>query len=106
MAMATLQALSMIILKHYVRAKKGHLIMKDISAGTITRTVLLAFALINQLLTASGHSIIPIDDATITQFIAAGFTIVTSLMAFWKNNSFTKNAQAADQHLKDLNDNK
>ena len=34
----------------------------EITAGTIARTIILALALINQLLSASGHPVIPIPD--------------------------------------------
>lgn len=65
--------------------------------GTIIRTACLVLALINQILTATGHSVIPVDDETLTQLISAGATIVTALIAWWKNNSFTKEARAADE---------
>lgn len=68
-----------------------------ISAGTIARTVILILALINQILTSTGHSIIPISDEMITQVITLIFTIVTSLIAWWKNNSFTKAALIGDE---------
>ena len=71
-----------------------------ISVGTIVRTVLLMLALVNQILTATGHSIIPIDDETITQLITNVATIVTALIAWWKNNSFTKAALAGDATMK------
>ena len=47
--------------------------MKTIDKGTLTRTILLVLALANQLLTASGHSVIPIDDATVTNIISNWF---------------------------------
>ena len=71
-----------------------------VSVGTIVRTVLLMLALVNQILTATGHSIIPIDDETITQLITNVATIVTALIAWWKNNSFTKAALAGDATMK------
>lgn len=74
---------------------------KTITPGTIIRTVTLALALCNQILTASGHSVIPIDNDTITQLITAGFTVVSAIVAFWKNNSFTKSAIKADEHMRD-----
>ena len=67
--------------------------------GTIIRTVCLVLALVNQILTATGHSIIPIDDETVTQLISAGATVATSLLAWWKNNSITKEARAADEFM-------
>ena len=38
-----------------------------VSTATIIRTVCLAIALANQLLAATGHSVIPIDNETIQQ---------------------------------------
>ena len=73
---------------------------------TIIRTVILALALINQVLTSIGHSIIPISDEQITELISLGFTVGASLWAWWKNNSFTKNAIEADKVLKELNEKK
>ena len=71
-----------------------------IQTGTIVRTALLALALLNQILVYTGHSVLPITDATLELIITNGFTLVTSLVAWWKNNSFTKKAIAADQVLK------
>ena len=73
-----------------------------VSAGTIARTIVLALALVNQVLTAFGYNVIDISDETINTLISTGFTIVTALIAFWKNNSFTKEAIEADEILKEL----
>ncbi len=67
-----------------------------IKTDTIIRTVVLALALINQILTSTGHSVIPITDDQVTELITLAFTIGTSVWAWWKNNSFTQNAIAAD----------
>jgi SPP1 family holin len=67
-----------------------------ITAGTIARTIILFVALINQILTSTGHAILPFDDEMITSCVSVIFTVVTSLIAFWKNNSFTKAAIAGD----------
>ena len=67
--------------------------------GTIIRTVCLALALVNQILSATGNNIIPIDDETISQLISAGFTVATAIVAWWKNNSITKEARAADEYM-------
>lgn len=75
---------------------------QNISVGTIVRTLILALALVNQILTASGHAIIPIDDETITTLISTGATVIASLIAWWKNNSFTQEAIEADGYLADL----
>lgn len=69
---------------------------------TIIRTVILILALVNQILTISGHSIIPVGEETVTELISVAFTVVTALIAWWKNNSFTKEAIEADKYLEDL----
>lgn len=76
--------------------------MQKISAGTVARTVILIVALANQVLTVSGHSVIPINDEVINDFVSLAFTIAASLVAWWKNNSFTANAITADEYLTEL----
>ena len=73
-----------------------------VTAGTIARTVVLALALINQLLTAFGYNVIDISTETINTLISTIFTVVTALIAFWKNNSFTQAALKADEVMKEL----
>ncbi|MDO5044297.1 MAG: phage holin [Coriobacteriia bacterium] len=73
--------------------------MHGISKGTLARTIILALALINQVLTILGLQPLQIDDALIEQLIAAVFTIIASILAWWKNNSFTANAIQADEEL-------
>ena len=54
-----------------------------IDAGTIIRTVILALALINQILTASGHAIIPISDETINAARDLGANNFQTLVHIW-----------------------
>lgn len=68
----------------------------NITAGTIARTAVLLLALTNQLLSAMGKSPLPIESATVEQLVTAGITTIAALIAWWKNNSFTKEAIAAD----------
>lgn len=72
------------------------------TSGTIARTVVLALALLNQLLTAFGYNVIDVSDETINTLITTIFTIVTALVAFWKNNSFTEAAIEADEVMKEI----
>ena len=79
--------------------------MKEgISTGTIILTIILALALFNQVMTASGHPIINISDETITQVVTALATIITAVIAWWKNNSFTNEAIQADTYMHQLKD--
>ena len=72
-----------------------------ISKGTIARTIILALALINQLLTAAGHNVINVSDEDINTLISTAFTIVSAVAAWWKNNSFTQAAITADEIMKE-----
>lgn len=68
-----------------------------ISAGTIARTACLLLALTNQVLSALGKPVLPIESATVEQLVTAGITTVTALIAWWMNNSFTAAALEADK---------
>lgn len=72
---------------------------KKIEKGTIVRTTVLAFALINQGLTISGYSPLPFTDEDFGQAVSMILTIGASVWAWWKNNSFTQAAIAADEQL-------
>lgn len=76
--------------------------MNKIKVSTITRTAVLILALANQILSATGHSPIPVDDAQLEQLISTGITVGAAIWAWWKNNSFTKEAIAADNYLDSL----
>ena len=70
-----------------------------ISAGTIARTACLLLALTNQILSACGKPVLPIESATVEQLVTAGITTVAALIAWWKNNSFTAAAVAAASYM-------
>ena len=73
-----------------------------ITKGTLIRTVILLLALVNQILSICGVSPIPIDDDTATNVISTLWTAVASVIAWWKNNSFTQDAITADEYLNEL----
>ena len=67
-----------------------------ISAGAVARTAVL-LALTNQMLSAMGKPVLPIESTTVEQLVTAGITTVAALIAWWKNNSFTPAAIEADK---------
>lgn len=85
------------VLKSIVKAVFG-----NATPGTIARTVCFFLALINQVLVSTGHSVLPISNDQVEQIVTLAFTVVTGLIAWWKNNSFTKKAVAADNYMKTL----
>lgn len=77
--------------------------MKNVSKETIIRTIILVIALLNQILTAAGKNPLPFSDEEIHMGLTAVFTVAAAVWAWWKNNSFTENAIAADEYKDMLN---
>ena len=71
----------------------------NITAGPIARTICLALALTNQVLSATGHAVLPIEDAQVETLVTTGLTVAASVAAWWKNNSFTLPARIGDQQM-------
>lgn len=72
----------------------------NITSGTLARTIILALALINQILSATGHPVLPIEDAQVETLVSTAWTVIAALIAWWKNNSFTAAAQKGDAVMK------
>ena len=70
----------------------------NISASTLARTAALALALTNQVLSAVGKPILPIESAQLEQLISSGLT-AAALASWWNNNSFTPEAIEADDFM-------
>lgn len=71
-----------------------------ISKATMIRTAVLMLALINNALALFGKSPLPIDNEMLEMVISGAFITVASLVAWWKNNSFTIKAIQADKTFK------
>ena len=78
----------------------------QVKTSTWVRTLVFAIAIINQILVAFGKSPLNLDEAMINNviiqldmLIASVMTIVTGVIGFWKNNSFSKAAVEADEVL-------
>lgn len=79
---------------------KAHIVStytRSVSAATVARTAVLGVALVNQLLSAAGKPVLPIDNEQVEQLVSAGFTIGAALASWWYNNSFTQAAIKADE---------
>lgn len=74
--------------------------MNKVSKETIARTVVLLIALVNQVLTIFGINPIPYSDTQVYEAVSMVLTVVTSLIAWWKNNSFTQAAMEGDKVMK------
>lgn len=75
---------------------------KNVSKATLARTFALGLALTNQILSATGHPVLPIESAELEQMVSTGLTIAAALAGWWKNNSFTPEAITADSYMREL----
>lgn len=57
---------------------------KNVSKATLARTVALGLALTNQILSATGHPVLPIESAELEQMVSTGLTIAAALAGWWK----------------------
>lgn len=72
------------------------------TTGTLIRTIVLALALLNQILAIFGISPLPISDEQVELLVTTIVTIIVAVITWWKNNSFTRKAIEADNYLKNL----
>lgn len=70
--------------------------LKGVTAQTWARTLVLVLALISQLAVILGKRTEAIDIDRWQEYVTYAFTVGASIWSWWKNNSFTKNAQTAD----------
>ena len=76
--------------------------MKNVSIGTLARTGVLIFALINQGLAFGGFNPLPWTEDEVYTGLSLIITTAASIWSWWKNNSFTKSAIEADKYMKEL----
>lgn len=73
-----------------------------IAPDTIARTIVLALALLNQCLAIAGKGTIQIAENDVYQIVSLAWTIISAIVAWWYNNSFTAKAIRADKYLDGL----
>lgn len=74
----------------------------NIKTETVIRSIVLLVALVNQILAILGKEQLPIYENELVQIVTMFVTLGSSLWAWWKNNSFTKEAIQADEYLDEL----
>ena len=74
--------------------------MKHIKKDTLARTVVLALALTNQVLAVTGRELLPFAQEDVYQLISLLCTLISSGVAWWKNNSFTRHAAMGDLYMR------
>lgn len=79
--------------------------LKGVTVQTWARTLVLLLALISQLLVIVGKRTEAIDIDQWQEYVTYALTVGASVVAWWKNNSFTDKAQTADKALNGGDDN-
>lgn len=70
---------------------------RKVQKDTIIRTILLGLAIVNQILAIMGKDKFPFTEDEVYQGVSLIFTVVTTIRAWWKNNSFTQSALIGDE---------
>ena len=73
--------------------------ISNVKAGTWVRLILMVISLINMALAAAGKAPIPANYDELYTIVSIVFSVLVGVAAYWKNNSFTSAAQAADEYL-------
>lgn len=81
--------------------KKTNEAKKMPSKATVVRTLVLALTLVNSALALADKSPLPFSDSQITELVSYVFTAAAAIVGWWKNNSFTQKAIAADEIMKE-----
>ena len=68
--------------------------------GSIIRTIVLFVALVNQVLVMMGYSPLPFGEAEVEMFVSTLFTVIASLVAWWKNNYLSEKGKRQKEALK------
>ena len=69
----------------------------EVTPDTIARTIFLLVSMINGAAAIFGFSKLDIDENTVYTVITGISVIVSAIVGFWKNNSFTSAAIEADK---------
>ena len=73
--------------------------LSGVKNSTWIRLIMLVLSLVNLILGAFGIAPITFDENELYAVVSVIFAVITGIVTFWKNNSFTSAAQAADEYL-------
>ena len=74
--------------------------LSGVKTSTWIRLIMLVLSLVNLILGAFGIAPITFDENELYAVISVIFAVITGIVTFWKNNSFTSAAQAADEYFR------
>ena len=68
----------------------------------VTRLVVLAILLLNQVLITLGWNPLPFSEDQIYEAVSSVMTVIIAVWAWWKNAPITKEAKIADKEMERL----
>ena len=69
---------------------------------TIIRTIITFIALLNSVLVMCNKNPLPYSETQLYAALSGIMSVLSTLWAWWKNNSFTQEAIEADEVLREL----
>jgi SPP1 family holin len=93
--------------KHSGRDEMNKLNLAGVKKTVIVRGIITLIAAVNIICGYLGWHLIPLTNTDVGAVVDGGIVIATAAIwawGWWKNNSFTNNAQLADELLGHLND--
>lgn len=75
---------------------------RKVSVPTIIRTIVMVVTLVNSVLTMIGKNPLPFSEEQIYIFLSAAVSVGVTIWTWWKNNSFTQAALAADEMMQKI----
>lgn len=73
--------------------------LSGVKTSTWIRLIMLVLSLVNLILGAFNIAPITFDENELYAVVSVIFAVITGIVTFWKNNSFTSAAQAADEYF-------
>ena len=74
--------------------------LEGVTPNTIARAIFLFITLLNMILKAFNMIPFDISEDAIYEVVSALAVVIAAIVGFWKNNSFTEEAQVADKTMK------
>ena len=101
-AVSTLGAAAFGLAQFFFQEVKTIAHPKNNKTAGIVRLVVLLILLINQTLISFGYNPLPFSEEQIYEGVSSVALVVSAIWTWWKNNSVTKEAEEADQYLREL----
>lgn len=73
--------------------------LSGVRTETWVVTISLVLSLVNTVLRLFGLDVLPFSEEEVATAVSAVWVVISAVIAWWENNSFTRKAQEADKEL-------